>query len=184
MTQFAPELETIGRQLHFAYAARLRRRRRLRLATVATCGLLAFGGAAYASGVADDLGLDPTRWEILSGGSVDDGKGVFVHARNLQDGGPSTFMVEHDAGMDRYEAFLLHEKTVDAAGGGGESGALCTRGQLTRVEQESLDVLRAGATPAPAISCRGREYGIEIAQRVFTGVEPAANLMPGVEFKD
>ena len=61
MTQLAPELETIGRQLHVAYSARLRRRRRLRLATVATCGLLAFGGAAYASGVADDLGLDPTE---------------------------------------------------------------------------------------------------------------------------
>ena len=104
-----------------------------------------------------------------------------MHARNLHDGGSSTFMVEHDAGMDRYDAFLLHEKTVDAAGGGGESGALCTRGQLTRIEQESLDALRAGATPASAMSCRGREYGIETAQRVFTGVEPAANLMPGVE---
>ena len=106
-----------------------------------------------------------------------------MHARNLQGGGPSTFIVERDAGMDRYDAFSCSvEKTVDAAGGGGEPGALCTRGQLTRIEQESLDALRAGATPASAISCRGRgSRRIETAQRVFTGVEPAANLMPGVE---
>ena len=180
MTQLAPELETIGRHLHVAYSSRLRRRRRFRLATVATCGLLAFGGAAYASGVADDLGLDPTKWEILSGGSVDGGKAAYVKARSLEDGRPSTFMVEHDAGMDRYDAFLLHEKTVDAAGGGGESGALCTRDQLARIEQESLEALRAGATPAPALSCRGRAYGIETAKSVFAGVEPEANLMPGV----
>jgi len=181
MTQLAPELETIGRQLHLAYSGRLRRQRRLRLGTAAACCVLAFGGAAYASGVTDDLGLDPTKWEILSRGVVDDGKGAFVHAKSLEDGRPSTFMVEHDAGMDRYDAFLLHEKTVDAAGGGGESGALCTSAQLTQIERESLNALRAGATPASAISCRGREYGIETAQRVFTGVEPAANLMPGVE---
>jgi hypothetical protein len=142
--------------------------------------MLAFGGAAYASGVADDLGLDPTKWEILSAGSVDGGMAAFVHAKNRQDGGKSTFMVEHDAGMDRYDAFLLHEKTLDAAGRSPESGPLCTRDQLTQVEQQSLDALRANATPTPTESCRGREYGIEIAQHVFAGVEPAANLMPGV----
>lgn len=181
MTQLAPELATIGRQLHVAYSARLRRRRRLRLGTVVACGVLAFGGAAYASGFADDLGLDPTKWEIVSGGSVDGGKAAYVKARSLEDGRPSTFMVEHDAGMDRYDAFLLHEKTVDAAGGGGETGALCTREQLARIEQESLDALRANATPNPSDTCRGRAYGIEIAQGVFAGPEPAANLMPGVE---
>jgi len=180
MTQLSPELETIGRRLHFAYSARLRRRRRLRLGTVAACALLAFGGAAYASGFADDLGLDPTKWEIVGGGSVDGGKAAFVKARNLEDGRPSTFMVEHDAGMDRYDAFLLHEKTVEAAGGGAESGALCTRGQLTRIEQDALDALRSAAAPDPAANCRGRAYGLEIAQRVFAGVEPDANLMPGV----
>ena len=145
------------------------------------CSILVFAGAAYASGVADDLGLDPTKWEITAGGSVDGGKAAFVKARNREDGSPSTFMVEHDAGMDRYDAFLLHEKTVDAAGGGPETGALCTREQLARIEQQTLDALRAGANPAPADTCRGRAYGIEIAQHVYAGREPQANLMPGVE---
>ncbi len=181
MTQLTPELETIGRRLHLAYSARLRRRRRLRLGTAAACCVLAFGGAAYASGVTDDLGLDPTKWEILSRGLVDDGKGAFVHAKSLEDGRPSTFMVEHDAGMERYDAFLLHEKTVSAAGGSPEAGPLCTREQLTRIEQQSLDALRAGATPTPSDSCRGRVYGIDTARRVFAGTEPSANLMPGVE---
>jgi len=181
MTQLAPELETIGRQLHVAYSARLRRRRQVRLGTVAACAVLAFGGAAYASGVAGDLGLDPTKWEILSGGTVAGGKSSWVRAKSLEDGRPSTFMVEHDAGMDRYDAFLLHEQTLDAAGGSSETTALCTRDQLARIEQQSLDALRGGAMPDPSESCRGRAYGIEIAQRVFAGGEPAKNLMPGVE---
>jgi hypothetical protein len=180
MTQLAPELALIQRHLVTAYSNRMQRRRRLRIGTVAACCVLAFGGAAYAAGVADDLGLDPTKWEILSAGSVDGGKGAFVRARSLEDGRPSTFMVEHDAGMDRYDAFLLHEKTLDGAGGSPETGALCTREQLTRIERESLEALRAGATPAPSESCRGREYGIETSQRVYAGVEPEENLMPGV----
>ncbi len=180
MTQLAPELETIGRQLHAAYSTRLRRRRRLRAGTVAACCVLAFGGAAYASGFADDLGLDPTKWEILAGGSVDGGQAAWVRAKSLEDGRPSTFMVEHDAGMDRYDAFLLHEKTLDAAGGSPETGALCTRDELARIEQQSLDALRAGGTPDPGETCRGRAYGVEIAQHVFAGVEPEANLMPRV----
>jgi hypothetical protein len=180
MTQLVPELETIGRQLHLAYSARLRRRRRVRIGTLAACCVLTFGGAAYASGVADDLGLDPTKWEIVSGGSVDGGNAAWVRAKSLEDGRPSTFMVEHDAGMDRYDAFLLHEKTVDAAGGSPESGAICTREELARIEQQTLDALRANASPNPGDTCRGREYGIEIAQGVFAGKEPANNLMPGV----
>jgi hypothetical protein len=181
MTQLAPELETIGRQLTAAYSARLHRHRRARLGTSVACFVLAFGGAAYASGVADDLGLDPTKWEILSRGAVDGGKAAFVHAKSLEDGRPSTFMVEHDAGMERYDAFLLHEKTLDEAGGSPETGALCTREQLTRIEQQALDALRAGATAVPSDACRGRAYGLETAQQVFAGVQPAANLMPGVE---
>ena len=181
MTQLAPELETIGRQLQVAYSNRLRRRRRTRIGTVAAGCVLAFGGAAYASGVADDLGLDPTKWEILSRGAVDGGKAAFVHAKSLEDGRPSTFMVEHDAGMERYDAFLLHEKTVDAAGGSPEAGPLCTREQLTRIEQQALDAVRAGATPDPTDACRGRAYGIETAQQVSAGVQPPENLMPGVE---
>ena len=181
MTQLTSELETIGRQLHVAYSTRLRRRRRVRLGTVAACAMLAFGGAAYASGVASDLGLDPTKWEILAGGSVEGGKASWVRATSLDDGRPSTFMVEHDAGMDRYDAFLLHEQTLDAAGGSPESGALCTREELAGIEQQSLDALRAGTTLDPSASCRGRTYGIEIAQHVFAGVEPAENLIAGVE---
>jgi hypothetical protein len=181
MTQLAPELELIRRDLCTAYSARLRQWRRIRLATVATGAVLAFAGAAYGSGIADDLGLDPTTWEILSAGSVDGGKAAFVKARSLEDGRPSTFMVEHDAGMARYDAFLLHERTLDAAGGSPEAGSLCSPDELTRIEQQSFDALRANATPAPADSCRGRAYGIEIAQHVFAGVEPAADLMPGVE---
>jgi len=181
MSHLAPELETIGRQLHLAYAGRLRRRRRTHLGAAVACCVFAFAGGAYASGIADDLGLDPTKWEILSRGLVDGGAGAYVQARSLEDGRSSTFMVEHDSGMKRYDAFLLHEKTVDAAGGSPETGALCTREQLTRIERQSLDALRAGATPAPSDGCRGRDYGIETAQQVFAGVQPAANLMPGVE---
>ena len=181
MTQLAPELETIGRQLHLAYSARLRRRRRVRLGTVAACAMLAFGGAAYASGVAGDLGLDPTKWEILSGGTIEGGKASWVRAKSLEDGRPSTFMVEHDAGMARYDAFLLHEQTLDAAGGSPESGALCTREELAGIEQQSLDALRAGTAADPSGTCRGRAYGIELAERVVGGVEPSKYLMPGVE---
>ena len=181
MTQLAPELEVIGRNLVGAYSSRLRRRRRTRLGATTACALLLFAGAAYASGVGDDLGLDPTKWEIVGSGSVDGGLATYVHARSLEDGRPSTFMVEHDAGMDRYAAFLLHEKTVDAAGGSPETGALCARTELSAIEQETLNALRAGGTPDPGNACRGRDYGIEIARNVFRGIEPAANLMPGVE---
>jgi hypothetical protein len=181
MTQLAPELETIGHNLCVAYSSRLRRRRRVRLGAVTACAVLAFAGAAYASGAADDLGLDPTKWEVVGSGSVDGGLAQYVRARSLEDGRPSTFMVEHDAGMDRYAAFLLHEKTVDAAGGSPEAGALCTRAELSAIEQQTLNALRAGGEPDPASTCRGREYGMEIARNVFGGIEPAANLMPGVE---
>jgi hypothetical protein len=180
MIPLTPELETIGRELRRAYSSRLRRHRRLRLGSATLCCVLLFAGAAYASGVADDLGLDPTRWEILDGGSVDGGKAAFVRAKSLANGTPSTFMVEHDAGMDRYDAFLLHEKTLDAAGGSPESGFLCTRAQLAEIEQQTLDALRSSTAPGPSGTCRGREYATEIARRVFAGGEPAANLMPGV----
>ncbi|MBA3718105.1 MAG: hypothetical protein H0W87_07770 [Actinobacteria bacterium] len=190
MTQLTTELETIGRDLCLAYSGRLRRRRRIRAGAAATCSVLIFAGAAYASGIADDLHLDPTKWEILGGGSIDGGKGEFVHAKSLQDGGPSTFMVEHDAGMDRYGAFLLHERLKAAADESSptpaapEPGALCTRAELTRIERNALDALRANGSPEAATAaetCRGRAYGIEMAQRVFSGLEPATNLMPGVQ---
>ena len=155
----------------------------------AAAGLLATICTVAALGASGDLQLDPTEWAFVSGGSVDDGRGEYVHAKSLKDGGPSTFMVEHDAGMDRYEAFLLHERlkaTADETSPvavKAESGPLCTREQLTRIEQNAMDALRAGASPQAATAgagCRGRAYGIEIAQRVFSGVEPNPDLMPGV----
>ena len=184
MTTLTPELETIRVQLQQAYARRLRTRRTIRVTAVAATVAATLAVTAVAA--SGDLQLDPTKWAIVSGGSVDNGRGEFVHARSLEDGRPSTFMVEHDAGMDRYEAFLLHERLRDAADSSSpvevrpEAGALCTRDQLARIEQNTLDALRANASPQPSAKCRGVAYGVEIARHVFTGVEPAENLMPGV----
>jgi hypothetical protein len=188
MTELSPELEAIGLQLRTAYAGRLRRRRLVRVAAAGVVAAAAFTLAAAAS--TGDLQLDPLKWEILGGGSVDNGAGEYLHAKSRLDGGPSTFMVEHDAGMDRYQAFLLHERLRAAADSTSpvavqaEPGSLCTQDELTRIEQNALDALRANGSPQAATAgdqCRGREYGIEIARRVFTSVEPVANLMPGVE---
>jgi hypothetical protein len=178
----SPELETIGLHLRHAYAGRLRRKRIVRV-TAATAGLAAVlaVGAAAATG---DLQLDPAKWFVTASGSVDNGKAEFIRAKSLQDGSSSTFMVEHDAGMDRYQAFLLHERVKDAAGTQPEPGAVCTHEQLTRAEQSALDALRSGSSPETAVSaeqCRGLAYAVEIAQGVFAGNEPAANLMPGVK---
>src|SRR5215213_7913638 len=52
---------------------------------------------------------------VSGGGSVDNGRGAYVHAKRTEDGSPSTFLVEHDDGLSPYEAFLLHEKTLAAA---------------------------------------------------------------------
>jgi len=185
MTALTPDLEMIGAQLQHAYARRLRMRRAVRLSAVAAT--VAATVAVTAVAATGDLQLDPTKWAIVGGGSVDNGRGEYVHARSLQDGRPSTFMVEHDAGMDRYDAFLLHERLKDAADATSsvevpqEPAALCTRGQLARVEQETLDALRANAAPSSPADCRGVAYGVELARHVFTGVEPAENLMPGVD---
>jgi hypothetical protein len=192
VTQLSPELETIGADLRRAYAARLRRRRVARVATL-TGGLAVLCTATAVAATSGDLQLDPSKWSVLGGGSVDDGRGEYVHARNVEDGSSSTFMVEHDAGLDRYEAFLLHERLRAAADGTSpapvraEPGPICTRAQLTRAEQTALDALRAGAAPATAVQsafageqCRGLGYGVETAQQVFAGVEPTESLMPGV----
>jgi hypothetical protein len=187
MTELSPELQLIGSRLQHAYASRLRRRRFAR--TFAALGALAAVSTVTALAATGDLQLDPTKWQILGSGSVDDSRGEYVHAKNLQDGGHSTFMVEHDAGMDRYEAFLLHERLKAEADSTSpvrvatEGGTLCTRDELATVEQEALDALRANASPEAATagtSCRGVAYGVEIAGRVFSGIEPASNLMPGV----
>lgn len=192
MSQLSSELEAIGTELRRSYARRLRRRRVARTATAV--GALAAALAVAAGAATGDLELDPTKWQILGSGSVDDGRGEFVHAKRLDDGRPSTFMVEHDAGMDRYQAFLLHERLKNAADESSpvpvetERGAVCTPDQLTRAEQTALDALRAGGSAEAAVTgafadepCRGLAYAAEIAARVFGGDEPVANLMPGVE---
>jgi hypothetical protein len=105
-----------------------------------------------ASGIGPDLQLDPAKWSILGGGSTDNGRGAYVHAQNKADGGHSTFMVEHDAGLAPYDAFLLHERTRAAADATSpvpvrtEPGALCTAAQLTRAERVALATLRSSYT--------------------------------------
>ena len=190
MTELTPELEVIGRDLHAALGHRIakrhRQRRRASIAAAIVASLGAFSGVAFAVGVDDDLRLDPTKWAIFESGSVDDGRGAFVKAHATDGSGDSTFMVEHDAGLERYEAFLLHERTVDAAGGSREAGALCSRAELTRAEQVALAALQSGAATLAAVrsefagqECRGLAYAAEQAQLVHSGVQPATMLMPG-----
>ena len=202
MTDLAPELEAFGRELQTAVgrmAARRRRARKsIRVAALVASVFGAFATAAFASGIADDLKLDPTRWTIFDSGSVDGGRAAFVKAHAVDGSGDSTFMVEHDAALDRYDAFLLHERTVDAAGGGRERGAVCSPVELTRAEQIALSALRSGfAAGAPATAtksavdaaveanfrgqpCRGLEYAGEQARLVYAGIQPRSQLMPDV----
>jgi hypothetical protein len=194
MTELTPELEAIGRRLQLAYGARLRRRRIIRVTAATFAAFAVLATAAFASGIAGDLNLDPTQWDLISSGAVDNGQAQYVHAKRIKDGSHSTFMVEHDATMtDRYDAFLLHEKVKAEANATSpvpvkdEPGPLCSREQLTTVEQTALDALRAGNDAGAAVSaafaddpCRGEEYGTEIASRVFAGKEPTGHLLPGV----
>jgi len=179
------------------FTARRRRRRMATVGVVATLGACVLSAAAIASAVGLDLELDPTKWAILDRGSVDDGQGEYVRARDRQSGGESVFMVERDAGMDRYQAFLLHERLKGAAGARVEPGALCTAAELTRAEVVALGTLRASfpagtsanttktavddavAAAFAGAPCRGLEYGGERARFVYAGVEPKAMLMPG-----
>jgi hypothetical protein len=203
VTELPPELELVGRELTAAVARRVdrrrrrRRRRMLRVGAAAVGVFCAFAAAAFASGVGDDLHLDPTKWAIFERGSVDGGKAEFVKAHSKSGDGDSTFMVEHDAALSRYDAFLLHERVVTAAGRDGELGTLCTAAQLTRAESIALKVLNRefapGARPDTtkrvvddAVSagfggaaCRGVEYAGERARFVYAGIEPRSMLMPG-----
>jgi hypothetical protein len=197
MTSLPAHLETLGRDLDGAIRRLMaRRRRRSRVVRASAAGsalVLGFSAVAVASGIGPELQLDPTKWSVLGGGSVDDGQAEYVHAQRLDDGGHSTFMVEHDQGLDRYQAFLLHERLRTAADDsspvpvGREAGELCTRAELTRAEQIALDAARADADVAATLKaafgdspCRGLQYAGEIAAGVQAGNEPAANLMPGV----
>jgi hypothetical protein len=201
------DLEAIGRDLQYALERRLRNKRRrshrLRLVGLCMAATGAFATVAYASGIAGDLQLDPSKWSILGGGSIDDGAGAYVHAKNRVDGSNSTFMVEHDAGLPAYQAFLLHQKTLAAANSTSpvpvrsEPGALCTPDAVTRAETVALVALRAGFTSGASpdatrvavtaavadafknAPCVGLEYAGEQARLVYSGRQPESTLMPG-----
>ena len=199
------DLEAIGRDLVAAHALRLersrKRRRTLLSAAVASAVACVLAAAAVASDIGPGLQLDPTKWTILGRGSTDGGQGEYVHAQRVQDGAHSTFMVEHDAGLAPYQAFLLHERTRAAADASApvpvlsEAGALCAPAELTRAE--SVALTRLGAFPAGIAAdatkaavdaaveaafdgapCRGLEYASEQARLVYAGVEPRTLLMP------
>jgi hypothetical protein len=161
-----------------------------------------FVSAAVAGTFGSDLQLDPTKWTILGGGSTDGGRGAYVHAKRTVDGSHSTFMVEHEAGLSPYAAFLLHERTRAAADATSlvpvqpEPGALCTPDALIRAETVALGALSAfpAETAANATRqavdqavaaafrdapCRGLEYAGEQARFVYAGIEPRTLLMPG-----
>jgi hypothetical protein len=204
----ATDLTAIENDLHAGLARLLERRgrRRRRLVTAAVVGVVACGmsAVAIASDIGPDLQLDPTQWSILGGGSVDNGRGVYVHAKRISDGSSSTFLVTHDASLPAYQAFLLHQKTLAAAQASSpvpvriEQGDPCTPSALTRAETVAMTTLRAqfppGAmadlTKSPVDSsvqaafadspCKGLEYASEQARFVYAGVQPASTLMPGV----
>src|SRR4051794_35925928 len=146
------DVQLLEQELQLALGRRLELRgRRRRLALLAAgCALTAalLSAAAIASGVTGDLQLDPTKWAIFGGGSVDNGRGAYVHATRIGDGTPSTFLLEHDDGLSPYDSFLLHEKTLAAAQETSpvpvqvESGALCSAAQFTRAERVALATLR------------------------------------------
>jgi hypothetical protein len=190
MTELTQKLEATGRELHIALGRRIaktqRRLRRARQVAVIVAAFAAFAGIAVASGIDEDLHLDPTKWTIFSSGSVDNGRGAYVKAHATDGSGDSTFMVEHDAALERYDAFLLHERLVDAAGGGSETGPLCSRAELTRAEQVALAALRSALSADAALKaeftgqpCRGLAYASEQARLVYTGAQPESMLMPG-----
>ena len=109
------DFSAIERDLVAAYTGRLERRRRRRRISGAGALVIAVAGVFATVAIASDIGpnlqLDPTKWTILGGGSTDNGRGAYVHATRIEDGSQSTFMVEHDAGLAPYAAFLLHEQT-------------------------------------------------------------------------
>jgi hypothetical protein len=190
------DLETIELDVTAAYGRRLerdrRRRRLVRTGGAATAAACIFATVAVASGIGPDLQLNPAEWSILGRGSTDDGRGEYVHAKRVGEGSSSTFMVEHDAGLAPYQAFLLHERTKAAADATSpvpvraEPGSPCTPAQLSRAESVALAALRTGADPTAAVAtafadgpCRGLEWAGERARAVASGKEPPSMLMPG-----
>ena len=193
------DLDSIERDLVAAYRARLaakRTRRKRGLVAVAAALMLAGAFATVAVAADLDLTLDPTQWFVISSGSTDDGAGAYVHAQSKSDGSHSTFMVEHDASLSRYDAFLLHERTKDAADATSpvpvppDPGALCSADELTRAEVLALQVVEANPTATKGVvvdaldhafsgnGCRGLDYAAEEVLLVSAGTEPRSMLMP------
>jgi hypothetical protein len=198
------DLTAIERDLVAAYSARLttRRRKRRLVRAVIAVSAVACAFVAVAAGGDPDLLLNPNKWIVIGSGSTDSGRGAYVHAQRIDDGSQSTFMVEHDAGLSPYQAFLLHERTKTAADSTSptpervEPGSLCTPDQLTQAETIALQTLAGvlSGTPPDAAKepvddalaqafasspCRGLEYAGEQARLVWAGIEPRSLLMPG-----
>lgn len=195
------DLDSIEYDLVNAYRARLAaKRRRRRVAVSGICALVlagALAATAVAAGIGFDLSLDPTQWIVIGSGSTDDGAGAYVHAQRKSAGSHSTFMVEHDAGLPRYEAFLLHERTKDAADATSPvpvppaASTLCTAQQLTDAEVLALQVVQEnpGADKTAIVKeldagfsgaeCRGLDYAADEVLLVSAGTEPRSFLMPG-----
>jgi len=187
------DLDSIERDLVAAYRTRLAAKQRRRKRGVAALSTLVLAGAlATVAMAADgDLTLDPTKWFVVGSGSTGDGNGAYVHAKSKADGSNSTFMVEHDAGLSRYDAFVLHERTMDAAAATSpvpvppQPATLCTADQLTQAEVVALQVVDANpaATKDEVMAalgneCRGLDYAAEEVLLVSAGTEPRSMLMP------
>lgn len=157
------DLAAIGQDLHAAFVRRVERRRRQQRRLIATtvAGIVAAGlcAAAVASGIAGHLQLDPTKWSVLGSGSVDDGRGAYVHAKSVADGSYSTFLVEHDASLPAYQAFLLHERTLAAAR-----------------DTSPVPVKTEDGDPLHAVGANAR-YAAEQARLVYAGVQPGTSIV-------
>ena len=206
----SPQLELIGHDLDVAVRRLIARRQRRRRTVRITCATLTvaaiFSAVAVASGIGPDLQLDVSKWTVLHRGEVEKGRAAYVHATENATGRHSLFMVEHDADLDRYQAFLLHERVVDFGNSAEvesgvrtrtEPGALCTPAQLTRAEVVALVALRTSFSPGTGADatkhpvddavlaafagtpCRGLEYASEQARLVYAQTQPASMLMAG-----
>ena len=139
--------DLLGRDLHAALERKVATRRRLKRA--ARAGAVALAVATFSTTVAVastgvSFGdLDPTKWTILGRGEVD-GRASYVNARNNETGDEATFLEARDDGLDRYEAFTLHQRALAAAGSlPNEAGITCTADELdTRRDRGARDAGR------------------------------------------
>jgi len=188
--------EALGCDLRAAIGRRITRRAHKRRMVAVLSLSAAFVGvlstAALASGMLPGFDLDPTKWEILGRGEVD-GRASYINARERQTGNEATFLEERDAGMDRYDAFLLNRQVRSAAGLPLEAGAVCATAEVTRAEIVALETVAAVGPPGlprdaatadvdaalKSFDCSGVGYAGERARWVYARDEPVAMLMPG-----